>query len=106
MAYIYKVDFDIQSDLKEELEIGSSLERVLSYLKTLLPSMPGFVSARSMYSLQTGDKTHIIFESVWETWEDLENHQKSSLQEDKILKEFEPHVKIEDLMSRVYEEIS
>jgi hypothetical protein len=106
MAYIYMVDFKIESDQMKELEIGSSLERVLSYLKALLPSMPGFITARSMYSLQSGDKTRIIFQSAWQTWSDLEEHRNSALVEDKILKEFEPHVETGDLRVQVLEEIA
>lgn len=105
MAYIYYIGFDIEPDQMSELEIGSSLERVLGYLRTLLPSEPGFITSRAMRSVLLPDKTHVIFESVWQTWEDLQNHQQSSLAADKVLKEFEPHVALEDLSSRVYEEV-
>ncbi len=42
MAYFYQVSFNISSDDMTELEIGSTLERVIGYLKTLLPSEPGY----------------------------------------------------------------
>jgi len=105
MAYIYQVHFDIELDQMNQLEIGASLERVLGYLRTLLPSQMGFITARAIYSLDIPDKTHLIFQSVWETWDDIDAHRHSSLLEDKILTEFEPHVPLDDLVSHVYEEV-
>lgn len=106
MAYIYQVHFDIEPDQMNQLEIGASLERVLGYLKTLLPSQVGFISARAMFSLGLPDRTHLIIQSIWDTWEDIDAHRNSSLLEDKILSEFEPHVPLEDLVSQIYEEVS
>lgn len=106
MAYIYQVSFDIQSNQMSELEIGGSLERVLGYLRTLLPSQPGYVTARAMCSLDRQDKTHLVFQSVWDNWGDLEAHRQSSLAEDKVLSEFQPHISLEDLTSSVYEEVA
>jgi hypothetical protein len=106
MAYIYQVSFDIHPDQMNELEIGGSLERVLGYLRTLLPSENGFVTARSMYSLDEAERTHLIFQSVWEHWEDLESHRESSLAEDKVLSEFQPHISLEDLTRHTFEEVA
>ena len=61
MAYAFQVDFDIRPDQMSELEVGASLERVLGYLRTLLPGEPGFVSARALYSLDIPGKTHLVF---------------------------------------------
>lgn len=105
MAYIYQVTFDIVPEEMNQLEVGSSLERVLGYLRTLLPSQIGFITSRAMYSLDFPQRTHLVFQSVWETWDDVTAHRDSSLLEDKILKEFEPHVPIEDLESHIYEEV-
>jgi hypothetical protein len=105
MAYIYEVGFDIKPDQMTELEIGSSLERVLGYLRTLLPAERGFITSRSMRSIGLPERIHLVFQSVWEEWEDVERHRKSSLSEDKVLKEFEPHVALKDLTSRIYEEV-
>jgi hypothetical protein len=106
MAYIYQVSFDIRPDQMSELQIGASLERVLAYLRTLLPSEPGHVTSRAMYSVDIPDRTHLVFQSVWEGWDDLENHRGSSISEDKVLTEFEPHVELENLVVHVYEEVS
>ena len=42
MAYTYEISFHIASRQMDELSIGHALERGLGYLKTLLPSEPGF----------------------------------------------------------------
>jgi hypothetical protein len=105
MAYVYRVGFDIEREQMTQLEIGGSLERVLGYLRTLLPSEAGFIQARAMHSLDHEGPIHLIFESTWVSWADLEAHQQSSLLEDKVLTEFEPHVELDDLSSCVYEEV-
>lgn len=105
MAYIYQVAFDIKPDQMTELEIGSSLERVLGYLRTLLPAERGFETSRAMRSVGLPDRVHLVFESVWEEWEDVERHRESSLSEHKVLKEFEPLVSLEDLTSQIYQEV-
>lgn len=105
MAYVYQVTFNIDPEQMEQLEIGASLERVLGYLRTLLPSQIGFIAARAMVSLDMPDVRHLVFQSVWDTWDDVSAHRRSSLLEDKVLKEFEPHVPLEDLVSHIYEEV-
>jgi hypothetical protein len=88
MAYVYQVGFDISPEHKSELEIGSSLERVLALMRVLLPAEPGYTTARAVYSLETPGPTRVVVESVWDHWEDLVIHRRSSLAEDKILREF------------------
>jgi len=105
MAYVYQVSFDIQPEQMDELQIGASLERVLGYLRSLLPNETGFVTARAMYSLDIPGTTHMVFESVWETWEDLVAHRQSDLAEAKVLVEFEPHVSTEHLVTHAFEEV-
>jgi quinol monooxygenase YgiN len=106
MAFIYQVSFDIEPEQMEQLQIGAALERVLGYLRVRLPNEPGFVTARTMYSLDRADRTHLICESVWENWDDLEAHRRSRQAEDKVLTEFKPHVTLEDLLVRVYEDVA
>lgn len=106
MAYIYEVSFDIDSENINQLKIGASLERVLGYLRTLLPGEPGYVTSRAMYSLDSEDITHIIFQSEWQNWEDLNQHVSSSMMEKKVLQEFDPHVRMEHLTSRTLNEIA
>ena len=106
MAYVYQVSFDIHPEQVDELRIGASLERVLAYLRTLLPSEAGSITSRVMSSLDTPDRTHVIVQSVWDSWEDLVRHRQSSLAEDKVLSEFEPHVALEDLVVHAYEEVA
>ena len=108
MAYFYQITFDIDTEDMSELQIGGSLERTVGYLRTLLPSETGFLTARAMYALDPDQDGEIdlIFQSVWDRWEDLDAHRQSSLAEDKVLREFAPHIKLEDLRVRVYEEVA
>ena len=105
MSYILQVSFYIDKDEMTELEIGASLERVLGYMRTLLPSQEGYIATRAMHTLPGEDKIHLIFESTWDTWEDFQNHMHSRLDEEKILNEFQPHVALEDLSTCVYTEV-
>ena len=105
MAYIYQVSFEIEHNQMEQLRIGANLEEVLGYLRTLLPNMPGFITARAMFSIDIPAKTHLLIQSIWEEWEDLENHRKSNLAEQRILASFEPHVSVEDLAVHIFEEV-
>jgi heme-degrading monooxygenase HmoA len=105
MAYMYSVSFRISHDMMDELEIGAALERVLGYLRALLPSEPGFTTVRAQHTIDGGKDVTVLLESVWETWDDIVHHRESSLSEDKVLLEFQPHVEIGDLNVNVYEEV-
>jgi heme-degrading monooxygenase HmoA len=105
MAYIYQVNFSIEHDQMEQLRIGANLEEVLGYLRTLLPNMPGFITARAMFSVDLPGKTHLIIQSIWDQWEDLLAHKESNLAEQRILKSFQPHVALEDLAVHIFEEV-
>lgn len=106
MAYVYEVSFDISSKQMELLKIGSSLERVLGYLRTTLPGELGYVTSRALYSLDSDEDTHVVFQSEWNSWEDLDRHIKSSLLENKVLKEFAPHIKLEHLTTQAFNEVA
>jgi hypothetical protein len=106
MAYFYQITFDVHTEDMNELQIGGSLERTLGYLRTLLPSEPGYITIRAARSIDVENRVHLQVESEWETWQDLKRHRASSLAEDKVLKEFEPHVELEDLTIHVFEEVA
>jgi hypothetical protein len=105
MAYTYQVEFDINQQQIEQLRIGATLEKVLGYLRTLLPSEQGYISARAMYTLDIPGTTHLTVQSTWDQWEDLLAHRESGLAEQKILREFQPHVALEDLTIHTLEEV-
>jgi len=105
MAYTYQVSFEIEHEQMEQLRIGATLEKILGYLRTLLPNQTGYITARAMFSLDMPGKTHLLVQSVWDEWEDLQAHQHSGLAEQKVLSEFKPHVALEDLSVHVYEEV-
>ncbi len=105
MAFIHQVSFDIGPDQSGELAIGNSLERTIGYLRTLLPSEAGFVTARAMNSVGLTEKTHVVFQSVWETWDDLVAHRESRLTEAKVLAEFGETISRDAISVRDYEDV-
>ena len=105
MAYIYQVSFDIRPDQMDQLHIGGALQRVLGYLKTMLPVEDGYITARAMSSVDRADATHLVIESVWNSWEDLEAHRNSQLSERQVLAEFEPHVQMENTATHIFTEV-
>lgn len=105
MPYVYEVGFDIAPEQMDELQVGKSLRRTASYLKARLPGRPGFIAASAEYSVDDPSATRVVFRSEWSDWEDVEQHRDSSLLEDKVLKEFDPHVKPEALTVRTYAKV-
>ena len=107
MPYIYEISFDIDSDDMDQLIMGRSVQRSVGYLKALLPSEVGYITSRGMFSLSHEKVTHIIFQSVWEDWDTLLGHRENSpLDEHKLINEFQMDVRIKNLVTHVYEEIS
>lgn len=106
MAYIYQISFTIEHEQMAQLKMGAALEKILGYLRTLLPNQRGYITARAMYSLDIPGKTHLQVQSLWDQWQDLDSHRTSALSEQRILTEFQPHVKIENLTAHIYEEIA
>ena len=106
MGYIYEMEFDISQNQMELLRVGEALEVGLGYLRALLPGEPGFVTSRAYYSIDTPDNVHVVFQSLWEQWEDLVRHRNHSyLDEDKMLMRFKPHIDVNDLRTHIFEEI-
>jgi quinol monooxygenase YgiN len=105
VPYIYEVTFSIRFDRMNELEIGHSLERVLGYLRAVLPNEHGFMTSRALYTIDDPTHTHVVFLSEWGSWEALERHRDSALVETKALSEFEPHITREDMDVRIYAEV-
>ena len=105
MPYIYEVSFEIRPEQMDELRIGQSLARVLGYLRALLPNEHGFMTSRALYSVDDPACTRLVFFSEWGSWEALERHRDSALLETKVLSEFDPHVKPQDMTTRIYAEV-
>ncbi len=105
MPYIYEISFSVGPDQMDELEGGRTLERVLGYLRTRLPNEHGYMTSRAMHSIDDPHRTRMVFLSEWGSWEALQAHSRSSLLEDKVLQEFDPHVKAESITSRTYVEV-
>jgi quinol monooxygenase YgiN len=105
MAYFYEISFTIDHSQLDELAIGGSLERVLGYLRTILPEKPGFISSKALRSVADSNPVRVVVWSEWQDWEDLLEHVGSSIIEDKVLLEFDPHIKLEHLTANSYYEI-
>lgn len=105
MPYLYEVSFDIRHDQMSQLEIGQSLERLVGYLKIRLPVQPGFVLADAWYSVDDPKGTRVVARSEWSDWADVEEHRTSSILEDHIFEEFDPHVSKDDVTIRTYAEV-
>jgi hypothetical protein len=56
--------------------------------------------------VESDETTHILFLSEWDQWDDLDRHRKSPVVEDKIIKEFDPHIKLEHLTKHIYNEVA
>ena len=106
MAYIYHISVKIHPDQMDELAIGASLERVLGYLRTLLPSQDGYITSRAMRSVsEDNEDILVVFESVWQDWVTFKDHMSSTLAEDKILVEFGPDVDRTKLQKSTFVEV-
>jgi hypothetical protein len=105
VPYIYEVSFDVKPEAARDLDIGTSLGRVLGYLRVLLPSEHGFVTQRAIYSVDDPARSRLVLMSEWGSWEALEAHRDSDLLETKVLEEFGPHVPREAMTARVYAEV-
>lgn len=90
MPYTYHVEFDMTPDGVEYLEVGRELETIAATLKSVMPGEPGNVTSRTMYSLDRPDHIHVIFESLWEDWDDLVQHRDSELDEYKYVTRWMP----------------
>jgi hypothetical protein len=105
MPYVYEVSFEIRPEQMTQLEIGHSLERLVGYMKIRLPVQPGFVFADAWYSVDDPERTRVVTRSEWSDWRDVEEHRKSSLLEDHLFEEFDPHVNRSNVMIRTYAEV-
>ncbi len=104
--YTIELSFLIPSSRIDQLVgIGNSIERGIGYMRSLLPSEPGFVTARAMYTIDDANTTQVVFHSVWEEWQDLENHRHSYLDERRLIKEFTPALSVENINIRIYSEV-
>jgi hypothetical protein len=103
MPYSYHVEFDMTPDGIEYLEVGRELETIAATLKSVLPGEPGLVTSRTIYSLDREDYIHVIFESLWEDWDDLVRHRQGELDEYKYITRWAPPLLVKGVVSaRIY----
>ena len=105
MPYVYEVSFEIAPEKMTQLEIGKSLDRLVGYMKIRLPVQPGFMFADAWYSVDDPAATRIIARSEWSDWCDVDAHRRSTLIEDHLFEQFEPHVNRDNVTIRTYAEV-
>ncbi len=107
MAYTYQISFKLAREKMELLSIGNALERGLGMLRIMLPNQPGFMNARAFYQMGQGDNTLVVFQSVWETWEDLQAHKDSDLEAKRLLThDLSKTMKLENVDVQIFNEIA
>jgi hypothetical protein len=77
--YIYQTQIELTQDQAGELDMGEEIEALAASIRWGLPAQPGLVSALEMHSFDEEAPVRVIFQSVWETWSDLQRHLGSNL---------------------------
>ncbi|MGV8953430.1 MAG: hypothetical protein ACOH2M_20200 [Cypionkella sp.] len=106
MPYVHQVSFELAPERASELQTGAPLQRVIGYLRALLPDEAGYVTSRAMVSLDNADRTRVVFQSVWEDWDDLMSHRSSEVMEEKTLTEFGHLVAENAITSQSFAEVA
>lgn len=104
MPYTYHVEFDMDPGRMKLLEVGGELETIAATLKALLPGEEGLVSSRTLYSLDSPEAVHVVFESEWEDWDDLMLHREGQLDEYKYVTAWAPPAVTGPVNKRIYGE--
>lgn len=105
MPFIYQVSFDLPAEQRHLIDhVGADIDRVVAYLNSLLPDFPGFLTARAMYSMHLADSTRVVYQSVWERWDDVLAHQRSAIEEKKVFS-YWGHLNPDQIRVEIYEEV-
>jgi hypothetical protein len=67
------------------LDIGEQLEALAASVRSDLPGEPGLISAIEMHSFDEEAPVRVIFQSIWESWVDLQRHIGSDLDAQELL---------------------
>jgi hypothetical protein len=78
-TYIYQTQIELTQDQAAELDIGEELEALAASVRWGLPGQPGLISAVEMHSFDEDAPVRLIFQSIWESWADLQRHLGSAL---------------------------
>ena len=105
MPYVYELTFDIPSEGIAEIDrVGASLDRVVAYLRAIVPDFEGYMGSRAMFSIDKPDAVTVRFETVWEGWRDAEGHIRSAYQPAKVFEHF-GYVDPQTMNIRIYQEV-
>lgn len=78
-TYIYQTQIELTQDQAAQLDIGEELEALAASGRSGLPGQPGLISAVEMHSFDEDAPVRVIFQSIWESWADLQRHIGSDL---------------------------
>ena len=74
-------------------------------MRSGLPGQPGLISAVEMHSLDEDAPVRVIFQSIWESWADLQRHIGSDLDAQLLLAIWGKGLLIKPPESQVFRQI-
>ena len=84
-TYIYQTQIELTQDQAAELDMGEEIEALAASVRWALPGQPGLISATEMHSFDEDAPVRVIFQSIWESWSDLQRHLGSDLNAHRLL---------------------
>ena len=86
--YIYQTQIELTQEQAGQLDMGEEIEALAASVRLELPGQPGLVSAVEMHSFDEDAPVRVIFQSIWESWADLQRHLGSGLNAQTMLEEW------------------
>jgi heme-degrading monooxygenase HmoA len=83
--YIYQTQIELTQEQAGELDMGEEIEALAASVRSGLPGQPGLISAIEMHSFDEEAPVRVIFQSIWESWADLQRHIGSDLDARRLL---------------------
>ena len=105
MPYVYHTVFDMDPSQMSQLEVGAEIEIIAATLRSIMPGDHGHIHSRTMYSLDRPDRVHVIFESLWEDWDDLVAHREGEHDEYTYVTRWAPQTVTGPVTTHVYGEV-
>jgi len=87
-TYIYQTQIELSQEQAAQLDMGEAIETLAASVRSALPGQPGLVSAIEMHSFDEEAPVRVIFQSVWESWSDLQRHLDFYLNAQRMLEEW------------------
>jgi hypothetical protein len=87
-TYIYQTQIELTQAQAGQLDMGEEIEALAASVRLELPGQRGLVGALEMHSFDDEAPVRVIFQSVWESWSDLQRHLASGLNAQRMLEEW------------------